>query len=562
MKILKSIIILCCTILLVGIISCKNKKSDSALAAIDLKRGELLLCSSEQFGEVSFSLSCSYETRETFELGLSLLHSFEYAEAEKVFVKVIDMDPDCAMAYWGVTMSIFHSLWMQGDLSYLEKGEKLLAIANTLPSSEREKDYLDAIGVFYKDWNRTDQTTRKLLYEKKMKELYMKHSDDMEAAVFYALAVRAVANPNDKTYKKQRQAGKILEELFKAHPNHPGIAHYIIHSYDYPELASMALETARRYATIAPASAHAQHMPSHIFTRLGLWDESVNTNINSVSSAICYTERVNPEANWSQEIHAVDYLVYAYLQMGNNDEAMDQLRNMQDVKEVFPKNHFASSYALIAIPVRIALENKQWKEASQLELPTIDIPWDDFPWEKSMLHFGRALGFSHLGDIVAAENELATLKMLHQEILDLKKENFEYKSGQVMIQLQAIEGWIQFAKGNQSKALAFMRKSADLESQTSKHPVTPGEVLPADELLADMLLAYNKPKEALEVYELNLKGHPNRFNGIYGAAVASERIGDDEKAAYYFELLVGLTATSLNDREEVKEAKSFLNQSI
>ena len=363
MNLSKKLISLVICILLISVTSCKKDKQklSSALNSIDLKRGDLLLCSSEAFGDISFSLSCNYETRETFELGLALLHSFEYAEAEKTFVKVIDQDPECAMAYWGVSMSIFQSLWMQSDLSYLEKGKKLLAIARTLDMDDRERDYLEAISVFYENWDTTDKMTRKRLYENKMEELYIKHKDDTEAAVFYALAIRAAADPSDKEYIRQRKSGEILEGLFKENQNHPGIAHYIIHNYDYPELASKALNTARRYAQIAPASAHAQHMPSHIFTRLGLWNESIDTNINSASSAVCYAESVNPEANWTQEIHANDYLVYAYLQLGDNKSAQEEIDNMKEVKEIFPKNHFASSYALIAMPVRMALENKDWE---------------------------------------------------------------------------------------------------------------------------------------------------------------------------------------------------------
>ncbi len=541
------------------VVSCKNKttKPNPILASLDLKRGELLLCSSESFGEVSFSLSCSYETRETFELGLSLLHSFEYAEAEKAFVKVIDMDPNCAMAYWGVSMSIFHSLWMQSDLSYLEKGKKLLELAKDIPKSDLEKDYLDAISVFYTDWDKFDKVTRQRMYEKKMQQLYQKHSGDTEAAVFYALAIRAAADPNDKSYTRQKKSGKILEDLFEKNPEHPGIAHYVIHNYDYPELAEKALKTARRYAAIAPASAHAQHMPSHIFTRLGLWQESIDTNINSANSATCYAESVNPESTWTQEIHAVDYLVYAYLQMGDNKNALAYLKDMDSVDNVFPKDHFASTYALSAIPVRMVLENKQWEKAANLELPSINFDWEKLHWQKAMIHFARALGACHLNDIKSAENELASLKKLHKNLIDL---NDEYKSGQVMIQVQAAEGWIQLAKGNKNEALNFMKKAVELEGKTSKHPVTPGEVLPADELLGDMLLALKMPAEALVAYELNLIGHPNRFNGIYGAAIAAEKSGDKEKATNYYNQLIELTKDSNSDRVEVKEAKEFIKQ--
>jgi hypothetical protein len=557
MKYLTKVWLAIITILTVCLFSCKNTKPNPALASIDLKRGELLLCSTESFGEVNFSLSCSYETRATFDLALSLLHSFEYAEAEKAFVKVIDMDPNCAMAYWGVSMSIFQSLWMQSDLSYLEKGEKLLKLASKLPKSDLEKDYLDAISVFYKDWDSIDKLTRQRMYEKKMEELYNKHEGDTEAAVFYALAIRAAADPNDKSYRRQKKSGKILEDLFVEKPNHPGIAHYIIHNYDYPELAGKALTTARRYAEIAPASAHAQHMPSHIFTRLGLWDESIKTNINSASSATCYAESVNPTASWSQEIHAVDYLVYGYLQMGDNQKAAEQLKEMQEIKEVFPKDHFAATYALTAMPVRMALENKNWDQASKLELPTIDFPWKDLHWEKAMLHFGKALGYSHTNDIVSAENELASLELLHQSLLDSKK---AYKAGQVNVQIHSAKAWIELAKGNSGDALDLMKTAAKLESETSKHPVTPGEVLPADELLGDMLLALNKPVEALNAYEVNLEGHPNRFNGIYGAAVAAKKSKNEEKAIHYFNQLIELTKSSNSERPEVKEAKAFVQQ--
>lgn len=550
------------SILFACLFACKEKTKipNPALASIDLKRGELLLCNSESFGEVDFSLACSYETRATFNLALSLLHSFEYAEAERAFVKVIDMDPDCAMAYWGVSMSIFQSLWMQSDLSYLEKGEKLLKIANKLPKSDLEKGYLDAISIFYTDWKNIDKPTRQRLYEKKMEALYNKYDGNTEVAVFYALAILAAADPDDKSYSRQKKSGKILEDLFAEKPNHPGIAHYIIHNYDYPELAEKGLSTARRYAEIAPASAHAQHMPSHIFTRLGLWEESISTNINSATSANCYGANVNPGATWSQEIHAVDYLVYAYLQNGNNQKAQEHLQETQAITSVFPKQDFAAAYALIAIPVRMVLENKQWEHAANLQLPTINFfTWETLHWETAMLHFGRALGFSHIGHVTAAETELEALETLHQKLLNAKE---EYKAKQVSIQVHSAKAWIAFAKGNKEEALTYMKKAAYLESQTSKHPVTPGEVLPADELLGDLLLALNQPAEALEAYEINLKGHPNRFNGIYGAAMAAKASGNQEKAVSYFKALLKLAEKSNSNRPELKEAKDFIDKNI
>ena len=541
--------------------SCNNKKSNSSqspiFANIELNRGDLLLCGDPNFGEVSFSLSCSYEMRETFNLGLTLIHSFEYAEAEKAFVSILDQDPECLMAYWGTAMSILnHPLSFKQNPKSLKRGEELLKIAKTLtPNNEREKDYIDAVSIYFKDWENLDTKTRKLNYESKMEELYIKYPDDVETAVFYSLSVLATADLNDKTYSKQKKSGKILEKLFEKYPNHPGIAHYIIHNYDSPELAHMALTTARKYAIIAPSSAHAQHMPSHIFTRLGLWNESIKSNIDSAESAVCYAESVNPNANWVSEIHALDYLVYAYLQLGDNAKAQSEMNKMQQIKEVFPSDHFASAYALIAVPSRLAIENKNWKLASQLELPKTKLDWDKAHWPKAMLHFSRALGFSNIGNSVAAENELKSLIILRDKLTDA---NNTYESGQVTIQIEAVRAWIEYSKGNSKKAIEYMKLASNLESKTSKAAVTPGEIIPADELLADLYLALNKPEQALEAYKINLEGHPFRFNGIYGAAKAAEKLNDIKLAVYYFDQLVKLSAKTNSSRPEISEAKDYL----
>ena len=549
--------------LIFAISSCVNKpKPNPALASIDLLRGDILLCGNPQFGDVSFALECNYDTRDAFDLAISLLHSFEYAEAEKAFVRVIDTDPECAMAYWGVAMSIYHELWAPPGPKELDKGSKLLDIANNLPKSERAKEYLEAIGVFYKDWETLDHRTRELLYEQKMEQLHLNNKDDVEAAVLYALSLTSSADPNDKTYKNQKKSGAILEDLFKQYPNHPGIAHYIIHTYDYPEIASLGLTTARRYADIAPSSAHAQHMPSHIFTRLGLWQESISTNLNSSESAICYSESVSGDGHWSQEIHAMDYLVYAYLQLGDNEKVNEQNIYMRSIKKSFPENHFAVAYTANAIPARIALENRRWKEAANLELPTLEFQWENFPWERSILHFAKALGSVRSGNIEAAESELGTIEAFHQQLSAKNDAQSKYKAGQVQIEITIIKAWIELAKGNKEDALLLMQLAAELESKTSKHPVTPGEVLPADELLGDMLLILNRPKEALMAYEVNLKGHPNRFNGLYGAAVAAKQSNDDEKALLYFRELIKLTENINSDRPELKEAKEFVASKI
>ena len=540
--------------------SCENKKSTpiQSIAELDLNRGDLLLCGDPNFGNVSFAISCRYDLRETFNLGLSLIHSFEYAEAEKAFVSILDEDPECLMAYWGTAMSILnHPLSLKQNPESLKRGEALLKVARTLtPNNDREKDYIDAVSIYFKGWQTLDTQTRKLKYESKMEELYNKYTGDVETAVFYSLAILATADLNDKTYSKQKKSGEILEKLFETNPNHPGIAHYIIHNYDSPELAHLALNTARKYAVIAPASAHAQHMPSHIFTRLGLWDESIKSNIDSANSAVCYAESVNPNASWVSEIHALDYLVYAYLQLGDNTKAQLEMDKMKMIKEVFPSNHFATAYALIAVPSRLAVENKNWELATKLELPKTNLDWDKATWPKAILHFSRALGFTNTGDSSSAQKELEILVSLRDRLNDAEN---SYESGQVTIQIEAIKGWIEYSKGNSDKAIEYMKLASNLENKTSKAAVTPGEIIPADELLADLYLVLNRPEEALKAYELNLKGHPFRFNGIYGAAKAAQQLNDTKLAIYYFEKLIKLSKDVNSSRAELLEAKDYLD---
>ena len=361
------------------------------------------------------------------------------------------------------------------------------------------------------------------------------------------MAIRAAANPADKTYTSQIKSGKLLESIYPNQPNHPGIAHYLIHNYDYPELAKFALPIARRYAEIAPASAHAQHMPSHIFTRLGLWDESINSNINSTSSALCYSQSIDPESHWDEELHGMDYLVYAYLQVGENKKANEQYEYLKSIKKVFPVNN-KIAHAAAAIPSRIALENRNWQLASNLNLPEIGIDWKDFPWQNSILHFARAIGSLRSGDINAGEIELLILKKFKQELVEL---NDPSKANKVQIEIKTVEAWVDFKKGNKTDALVLMKEVANMEYNTSKGPVTPGEVLPAGELLADMLYDMDKYEEALTAYEFDLTQHPNRFNGIYGAAKSARAMGDLKKSEKYYKQLSLLNS----DRTEIKEAK-------
>ena len=388
-----------------------------------------------------------------------------------------------------------------------------------------------------------------------MSEIYDNYPDDKEAAIFYALALFGIASPEDKTYEYQKKAGSILESIFPFQPNHPGIAHYIIHNYDHPELAQLALNTARKYADIAPASSHAQHMPSHIFTRLGLWDESIQSNLSSASSAQCYAEATEMQGHWHYEIHAMGYLVYAYLQQGDNTKATEQYEYLKTITKEYPSG--SSPYNFGAIPVRIVLENKQWDKAAKLKYHLTNHQWEQYPWELALLHFARSLGASHIGNIPLAEEELDTLRSLQQQLVDFEDHD---KADWVMIQVMASQAWIHFAKDSYDEALSFMYEAVKLEEKTGKHPITPGEVIPASELLGDMLLEMDKPSQALEAYEIDLKGHPNRFNGIYGAAVAAKNLSDHKKATMYFEELLKLAEGVDSDRTELEEAKEFIGQ--
>ncbi len=554
----KIIVISFCLVAFLCITACKDKTTNPALASIDLNRGEIVLCGGDVFGEVSFSLPCSYETRETFDLAVLLLHSFEYAEAEKAFVQVLDADPDCAMAYWGVAMSILNHPKFGPNKEGYKKANKVLEIGASIPKTAREQEYFDAISTYYtNDWGTTNHLSRAKNMEKSMENIYSKYPDDKEAAIFYALSLFATADSKDKNYTKQKKAGSILESIFPDQPEHPGIAHYIIHHYDHPELAKLALSTARRYADIAPGSAHAQHMPSHIFTRLGLWDESIASNLNSASSAKCYAGETGMEGHWSREIHALDYLVYAYLQKGDNVNAIKQHEYLLSINKVSPST--SSPFNFGAISTRIYLENRKWDEAAQLKQHPSNVKWENFPWEMSAMQFARVLGAAKTGDITSATKELTALKSLHR---DLVKSEDVYRADQVLIQVKAAEAWLNFSKGNETEALALMQEAATLESKTGKHPATPGEVLPAIELLGDMLLEMNLPAKALEAFELNLKRSPNRFNGLYGAAIAAKQSGDSEKATVYFESLLKLTENSNSDRPELIEAKEYLEQKI
>ena len=542
------------------LLSCKGKNtspSKEVISQLDLKRGDIISCGppDAQFGYVDFDMTCNEKAKNDFNLAVELLHSFEYDQAEKIFAKIIDETPDCAMAYWGVAMCNFHPLWNPPGEAELEKGAKAIAVANAINTkSARESGYINAIGLFYKDWDKKDHHTRCIYFEKAMEQLYIKYPGDHEAAIFYALALDAAAEPTDKTYPNQKKAGDLLNALYKIEPNHPGIIHYIIHTYDYPGLAILALPAARKYAAVAPSSAHALHMPSHIFTRLGLWDEAIHSNLQSITAAKCYAESADIPGHWAEELHSLDYLTYAYLQKGDNKLAEEQVKYLNTIKQVYPAD-FKVAYAFAAIPSRYLLENKKWKEAASLQVPPANISWNKFPWQEAIIHFTRLLGAAHTGKLDSAKWELKQLNRLRDT---LQKEKDFYKSKEIEIQIKTGEAWIQFESANKDSALNKMKLAANMEDSTNKHPVTPGEVLPARELLGDMLLQMKKNEEALNAYETVLTKSPNRFNSLYNAGVASIKLGDKQKTAFYFKQLLTIADPINSDRPELTEARSFL----
>ena len=545
--------------LLVLFPSCKPKSKNTSQASInlmELKRGEIISCGplDQQFGSLEFTTSCSEDVRGDFNLAVKLLHSFEYDEAEKAFASVIDRQPDCAMAYWGVAMSNFHPLWAPPSEAELIKGTQAIAIAESLKTSKRETAYISAIASFYTGWDSLDHRSRCLNFEEAMEKIHENYPDDKEAAVLYALALCAAADPADKTFERQKKAGNLLKTLYPAEPDHPGIVHYIIHAYDYPELAREGLEAARKYAAIAPSSAHALHMPSHIFTRLGLWDECIQSNAASVHSARCYAQAAGIKGHWDEELHGLDYLVYAYLQKGDNDSAIHQWDYLKTISEVSPVN-FKVAYAFAAIPSRVLFENRRWHEAAELKPVPANFPWQKFPWQEAIFHFTRLMGAVNINNISTAKEALNELYRIHDTLLNKRE---VYSANQVSIQIKTGEAWLALKAGSLNDAHKLMQLAADMEDKTEKHPVTPGEVIPAKELLGDMLLQMNKPGEALKAYEENLQKHPNRFNAVFGAAMAAKRSGNIQKAKTYFQQLVNVVGTTQTKRPEMKVARLFL----
>jgi len=509
----------------------------------------------EKLGEVHFPVSCNKDAQKRFERAVALLHSMWYEEAVKAFTGVAEADPACAMAWWGVAMSHWYPLWFPPPAPALKAGAEAVAKAEAIGAKdEREHDYIAAIAAFYRDSEKLDHRTRALAYESAMARLHQQFPDDREAAIFYALALDATALPTDKSLANQRKAAAILEPIFAEQPNHPGIAHYLIHSDDSPALAEAGLRAARRYAEIAPSVPHALHMPSHIFTRLGYWQESIDTNLRSAEAGQVYAKEVFGQGvGWDQSLHAMDYLAYAYLQLGEDRKARAVVDEIMAFKKVTPDT-LAVAYAMAAVPARYAVERRNWAEAAKLELPPATVAWDKFPWTAAMINFARALGKAHTQDLTGAKAEIDKLAATR----DTLKAKDKYWSDQVEAQRRAAVAILAQAEGRYDEAIRELRAAADLEDSMDKHPVTPGGIAPLRELLGDLLLDLRQPAAALTDYERLLTSTPNRLRTLYGAAKSADAAGDRAKAKQYFQRLADLGSKADAPRPELKEATAYI----
>lgn len=504
-----------------------------------------------RLGTVHFNTSCAPAVGKTFDSGVAMLHSFWFSAAIDAFNDVLKTDPTCAMAQWGIAMS-----WWSNPFGGFRSPQALAAGTAAVekakaagPKTDRERAYLAAVETLYLNAASIDQRTRTVGYEKAMEQIAAKYPDDIEARIFYALALGQTALPTDKTYQNQLKAAKILETEFAKQPDHPGLAHYIIHSFDVPPLAPRALDAARRYAKIAPAAPHALHMPSHTFTRVGSWQESIEANRASAAAA----RKDNAAA---EELHALDYQTYAYLQTGQDAAARKTTEMIGEVGSRIQMNvpgaaapPTAGYYALAAIPARYALERNAWKEAAALtprETP--------FPWTDAVTYFARALGAARSGDAASAAKDAEKLGTIRDALLKAKD---AYWSEQVDIQQRVATAWIALAQGRSDEAVTTLRDAATREDATEKAAVTPGPIKPARELLGEMLLELKRPTEALTEFETAMKKEQNRFRATYGAARAAQAAGDQAKARSYFASLIEICGRAdAPGRAELLEARA------
>jgi tetratricopeptide (TPR) repeat protein len=461
-------------------------------------------------GKVTFVTSCNEAAQREISRGAALIHSFWYVEAENSFRNAAKADPACGMAWWGVAMSNYHPIWQPPTPAELKTGVEAALKAKELGAkTERERGYIDAINAFYADAGSVPHGDRAAAFERAMQRVATSNADDNEASIFYALAMLGTASPTDKTYANQKKAAEVLTRILPLEKEHPGVAHYIIHSFDYAELAALALPAARTYAKLAPGSPHALHMPSHIFTRLGLWEESIASNEDSRKKASDYVKAKDPQMTSFDELHAIDYLVYAYLQLGRDAEAKKHLDTAATIKKL-DNPLFQAAFAIAAVPARYALERRNWKEAAALTVPKT-ISFEKFAYCEANIHFARAIGGARSGNLAVARDAVAQLEALHRKLVEQKS---TYWAGQVEIQHHAAASWLSHAEGKDEEALRLAMTAAELESKTEKHPVTPGAIIPARELLAELLLETGRAADALAEINRELTASPNRKNAL------------------------------------------------
>ena len=499
----------------------------------------------EKIGQVHFPIACAPAVQKPFERAVALLHSFWYLEAAKAFTQITQTDPGCAMAYWGLAMTNWTQIWSPPSPAALKRGWEAVERAKLASSkTPREADFRAAAEAFFKDWDKLDHRTRALAYGRAMEEMAQKYPQDREVMAFYALSLQATADPKDKTYASQKRSAEIAEKIFAAEPDHPGAAHYMIHGYDYPPLAQQGLPAARRYAQFAPSVPHALHMPSHIYVLLGMWPETVKGN---VAAAAAEKSRGNPD----DHMHALDYLVYGYLQMAQDVEAkkvVDEARAiMADLAaRVYDSGRPTAHFAMAAIEARWAMERGRWADAA-----AIDPRPNRFPHTESMIYLARAIGAARSGNVVRARADVDRLAALKDAMKDA------YWAEQIEIQRRAAAAWTARAEGKAEDGFALMRSAVELEASTEKHNITPGPIVTARELLGDMLMDAGQAGPAGQAYEASLTVAPNRFKSLYGVAKAAERAGDRAKAKTYYGKLLATAAAADTQRPELQEAKAF-----
>jgi tetratricopeptide (TPR) repeat protein len=503
----------------------------------------------EKLGRVLFKTSCSADAQKEFERALAMLHSFFFPETVKAFNAIPQTDSSCAIAYWGIAISQrpnplvgpFDAATLKRGLDAIEKGESIG------PKTQRERDWLAALKEYYKAYDKVDQDTRTQNYAKAMEALAKKYPDDVEAKIFWALALNEIFD--HKNMEPLTKAIAILEPIDKKYPDHPGVTHYLIHSYDFPPIAKRGVAAANKYAKIAPAAPHAQHMPSHIYSMVGMWEESVVSNWRSVAVANEYAAKSKLDGTLGGVPHAYDFMAYAYLQMGQDVKARSLIQEAASIKKVIGVP-LAGATARAAIPARYMLERQDWAGAAQLQPQATG-----FAMAEAITHFARAMGAARSGDPTAAKADIEKLK---EQRAALEKANQGYWAGQVEVQIIAAQAWLAQAQGNKAEALKFMREAADLEDASEKHVAMENRLYPMRELLGDMLMAQGEAAAALAQYEKSLENAPMRLRGFYGAAKAAEAAGDAKKARAYYEKLAKLTRNADGDRPDLRDAKQRL----